>query len=417
MDNFPKNGAAPRNFKAGHFEYHQEIELGIDDITNLGAGVGRVDNFVVMVPFALAGERVRARIFRNQTNFSEADLVEVIEPSPDRVEPKCPLFGVCGGCQYQHLSYEAQLRWKQKQIKDLMQRIGGIENPQVEPTHPSPRTFGYRSKLTPHYERPRKDGEMPIGFVMQGRRNTLVDVENCPIATEAINAALPAVRADIKNRAAGLKRGGTILLRDTMQGVITDNRATASEKVGNLELKFVAGEFFQNNPFILPELLDYAIDEAKGSKYLVDAYCGVGGFALWASGKFERVMGVEISENSIACAKENAAKNGIKNCEFIAGSAEKIFESVKFAGSETSVIIDPPRAGCDEKFLRQLVEFAPAKLVYVSCGPDTQARDLKYLLANGYELLKLQPFDLFPQTRHIENVATLRAKGASAFWE
>ena len=246
---------------------------------------------------------------------------------------------------------------------------------------------------------------MPIGFVMQGRRNTLVDVENCPIATEAINAALPAVRADIKNRAAGLKRGGTILLRDTMQGVITDNRATASEKVGNLELKFVAGEFFQNNPFILPELLDYAIDEAKGSKYLVDAYCGVGGFALWASGKFERVMGVEISEN------------GIKNCEFIAGSAEKIFESVKFAGSETSVIIDPPRAGCDEKFLRQLVEFAPAKLVYVSCGPDTQARDLKYLLANGYELLKLQPFDLFPQTRHIENVATLRAKGASAFWE
>ena len=202
MDNFPKNDAAPRNFKAGHFEYHQEIELDIEDITNLGAGVGRVDNFVVMVPFALAGERVKARVFRNQKNFAEADLIEVIKPSPDRIEPKCPLFGVCGGCQYQHLSYEAQLKWKQKQIKDLMRRIGGIEDPHVEPTHPSPRIFGYRSKLTPHYERPGRDGKMPIGFVMQGRRSAIVDVPYCPIASNAINAALPEIRAQIKGRAA-----------------------------------------------------------------------------------------------------------------------------------------------------------------------------------------------------------------------
>ncbi|MBR4597638.1 MAG: class I SAM-dependent RNA methyltransferase [Opitutales bacterium] len=402
--------SAPRNFRAGHFEYHQEIELDIEDITNLGAGVGRVDNFVVMVPFALAGERVRARVFRNQKNFSEADLVEVIKPSPDRVEPKCPLFGVCGGCQYQHLSYEAQLKWKQKQIKDLMQRIGGIADPQVEPTHRSPRIFGYRSKLTPHYERPTRDGKMPVGFVMQGRRNTIVDVENCPIASDAINAALPEIRAQIKDRAATFKRGGTVLLRDTLQGVITDNRATATERVGNLELKFVAGEFFQNNPFILPELLDYAADGAAGSKYLVDAYCGVGGFALWAAKRFERVVGIEISEKSIACAKENAVKNGIENCEFIAGSAEKIFAGISFKAEETSVIIDPPRAGCDETFLRQLVEFAPRKLVYVSCGPDTQARDIKYLTACGYEILKLQPFDLFPQTRHIENVCLLQKR-------
>lgn len=408
MDNFSKNSfEAPRNFKAGHFEYHQEIELDIDDITNLGFGVGRVDGFVVMVPYALSGERVRARVFRNQKNYAEADLIEVIKPSPDRIKPKCALFGICGGCQYQHLSYEAQLRWKQKQIKDLMERIGEIKDAKVEPTHPSPVIFGYRSKLTPHYERPRKDGEMPIGFIMQGRRNVIVDVPQCPIASKAINEAMPAIRDEIKARANTFKRGGTILLRDTLQGVITDNRQVVSEKVGELTLKFVAGEFFQNNPFILPELLDFAICEAKGSKYLVDAYCGVGGFALWGARHFEKVMGVEISENSILCAKENAKSNNISNCEFISGKAEKIFAEIPFKGEETSMVIDPPRAGCDEAFLEQLIAFSPKKLVYVSCGPDTQARDLKYLVARGYKILKLQPFDLFPQTRHVENVAVL----------
>lgn len=403
MDNCEKN---IKGFREGHFTYHQEIELRIDDITNLGMGVGRIDGFVVMVPFALAGELVKARIYKNQKNYSEADLIEVIEASPDRVSPKCPLFGTCGGCQYQHLSYEAQLKWKRKQIVDLLERIGEIKNPNVEPTNPSPEIFGYRSKLTPHYEKPRGE-QMPIGFIMQGRRNTLVDVAQCPIASKNINEALPKVRAEIVAKAHTFKRGGTILLRDTLQGVVCDNRKVASEKVGNLTLNFVAGEFFQNNPFILPELLDFAINEAQGSKYLVDAYCGVGGFALWGSPHFEEVLGVEISENSIMCARENARQNGIKNCRFISGKAEKIFAEVKFNADETSVVIDPPRAGCDEIFLKQLCEFAPRKIVYVSCGPDTQARDLKYLLANGYKLEKVRPFDLFPQTRHIESVAVL----------
>lgn len=403
MDKCGKKSDAP---EGAHFEYHQQIELKIDDITNLGAGVGRLDGFVVMVPFALAGERVRARVYKCKKNFAEADLVEVLEPSPERVEPFCKLYGTCGGCQYQHLSYESQLKWKRKQIVDLLERIGGVVSPNVEPTNPSPATLGYRSKLTPHYERPR-GGEMPIGFIMQGRRSAIVDVPQCPIASKNINEALPKVRAEIRAKAESFKRGGTVLLRDTLQGVITDNRLVASEKVGNLTLKFVAGEFFQNNPFILPQLLDFAINEAEGSKYLVDAYCGVGGFALWGSPKFEKVLGVEISEKSIQCARENALNNGVKNCEFIAGKAESIFENVEFPGGETSVIIDPPRSGCDEAFLRQLCGFAPRRLVYVSCGPDTQARDIKYLLSNGYKLVKVRPFDLFPQTRHIESVAVL----------
>ncbi len=395
----------PKNFVPTPFEYRQEIELEIDDLTNLGVGVGRVDGWVVMVPYALGGELVRARVYRNHKNYSDADLVEVLRPSPDRVEPLCPLFGTCGGCQYQHLSYAAQLEWKRKQVSDLMLRIGGIDFP-VNPTHQSPRQYGYRSKLTPHYERPRK-GEMPVGFVMQGRRSTLVDVPHCPIASDAINEALPAARARIKN--SNPRRGGTLLLRDCDEGVCQDNNAIRTERVGGISYQFCAGEFFQNNPFILPELIDYAISQAKGTKYLVDAYCGVGVFALAASKNFEKVAGVEISSKAIICANANAKINSIENCEFLIGKAETIFEGIskKFDGDETSMIIDPPRAGCDTKFLEQLVEFAPKKLVYVSCGPDTQARDLAYLTEHGYKLLELQPFDLFPQTRHIENVATL----------
>ena len=191
-----------------------------------------------------------------------------------------------------------------------------------------------------------------------------------------------------------------------------DNNAIVTEIVGGISYQFCAGEFFQNNPYILPELIEYVVEEAEGNRNLVDAYCGVGVFALAAARKFERVAGVEISSKAIVCANVNAQVNGIDNCEFLIGKAETIFEDVskRFSGSETSMVIDPPRAGCDNAFLEQLVSFGPNKLVYVSCGPDTQARDLSYLIANGYEIKRLQPFDLFPQTRHIENVATLIRK-------
>lgn len=397
----------PRNFNPVPFSYRQEIELDVDDLNNLGSGVGRVDGWVVIVPFALAGERVKVRVYKNHKNYSEADLLEVLRPSAERVKPRCGLFGTCGGCQYQHLSYDAQLNWKRRQVVELMRRIGGIEF-DIQPTHPSPKQYGYRSKLTPHYERPR-GGKMPIGFVMQGRRNALVDVEYCPIASDTINAALPQARRKIVEKSSRLKRGGTMLLRDCAEGVCEDNNAIVTERVGSISYQFCAGEFFQNNPYVLPELIEYAISEAVGTKNLVDAYCGVGVFALAAADKFERVAGVEISSKAIICANANARINGKDNCEFLIGKAESIFSEIssKFEGADTSMIIDPPRAGCDELFLNQLLEFSPKKLVYVSCGPDTQARDLKFLTEHGYAIEKLQPFDLFPQTRHIENVATL----------
>ena len=403
---------APKNFVPEPFEYHQEVEVTVENLTNLGVGIARLDDWVVMVPFTIPGERIRARIFRNFQTYSEADLVEVLEASPDRVEPRCQLFQTCGGCQYQHIDYKRQLAEKTSQVSELMQKLGAINHP-VLPAKGSPKVYNYRSKITPHYNRPAKDGSQPIGFLRYGRRNQLVDVEQCLIATEAINEALPEMREEAR-RAGGKKRrqrGGTLLLRDVLEGVVSDPQAIVSERVNELTLQFKAGEFFQNNPFILPEMVDHVTREAaaEGARYLVDAYCGVGLFALSAAKSFEQVAGVEISEPAVRWAQANAKISDVRNVRFVIGKAEAIFNGLKFSSDATAVIIDPPRKGCDESFREQLMQFRPQRIVYVSCDPATQARDLKVFVESGYEITRIQPFDLFPHTRHIENVVSLTA--------
>ncbi len=446
------------------FPYHSELELEIVTLTNLGVGLGRVrlpaadsatasasagpvpptqpppagahdcvgagapteapapsGRWVVMVPFTLPGERVRARVFRNHANYSEADLLEILTPSPQRLAPPCPLFGTCGGCQYQNLDYPEQLAWKRRQVEELLRHLAGIEFA-VAPVHGSPRPYGYRSKLTPHFAAPRAGGAPPIGFLRQGTRFDLVDVPQCLLATEAINAALPELRANVRARlAAGeFPRGGTLLARDAGGVVTTDPTATVTEVVAlssapDLQLRFLARDFFQNNPFILPAFVDYVGGQAAGTgaRFLVDAYCGSGLFALGAARRFERVAGVEISESSVACARANADANGLANASFVAGDASALFANLDFAPADTAVVIDPPRKGCDEPFLRQLLAFGPRAVVYVSCDPATQMRDLRHFLAAGYALTAVQPFDLFPQTRHLECVITLqRGPGA-----
>lgn len=416
---------APKKFKAEPFAYHQEIELEIHSLTNLGEGVGRADlggdvSWVVFVAGALPGERVKARVWHNAKNFSRADLSEILVPARERVEPRCPLFGKCGGCQYQNMTYEAQLAWKTRQIEELFTRIGGLTIPAgtLEPCRGSPKQWHYRTKITPHFEAPRPgEKSFPVGFLAAGSSRKITDVPACPIATEAVNAALVKARERVFEKASRgeFRRGATLLLRETLEGVATDCKARVSERVGSLTLHFVAGDFFQNNPFVLPDFVNCAVTAARGNgacRFLADTYCGSGLFALSAAAFFERVLGVEVSEDAVANARENARGNGISNCEFVAGKSEIIFEKVAFPPDETAVIMDPPRKGADEAFLRQLLEFAPARIVYVSCGPDTQARDLKFLSAAGkYKIEKIMPFDLFPQTRHIENIAVLSRLG------
>jgi tRNA/tmRNA/rRNA uracil-C5-methylase (TrmA/RlmC/RlmD family) len=397
------------------FAYHAELELDIATLTNLGSGLGRVAlpgeteaKWVIMVPFALPGERVRVRVFRNHKNFSEADLVTVLTPSPSRVAATCPLFGRCGGCQYQHLAYADQLAWKQRQVGELLQHLAGVTFP-VAPVIASPRALGYRSKITPHFNPPREGLPMPIGFLRQGTRFDILDVPQCPIATPAINDRLTLVRADVQARRASYTRGATLLLREAGGEVTTDYDAIVTESVGDLKLRFLARDFFQNNPFILPAFTQYVRAQAAGSgaRFLVDAYCGSGLFALTAAPAFEAVTGIELSASSITFARENAAANGIANATFQAGDASGIFQGLTFPPADTAVIIDPPRKGCDETFLTQLFAFGPRAVVYVSCDPATQMRDLGHFLTAGYTLSAVQPFDLFPQTRHLECVLTL----------
>lgn len=398
----------PKNFNPEPFRYHEEIELAIEDLTNLGQGVARAGGRVVFVPYALPGERVRARIWRNKKQYSEADLMEVLTASPDRVEPECGLFGTCGGCQYQHYGYAAQLDWKRQQIRDLLGKMAGLEVP-VNPCLGDPgHTYGYRSKITPHFRRPPEMEGTAIGFQKSFSR-AIVDVSRCPIASEGINAALPAERARLKSGKGGFRKGGTLLLRDTAEGVVTDMKAVVRERVGDFSFKFVAGEFFQNNPHMLPRLVEYALGQARGEGIdcLVDAYCGVGVFGICGHAGFREIAGIEVSEPALELARSNATENGVANIRFELGVAEAIFGGLSFDPRKTTVLLDPPRKGCDGCFLEQVLAYGPARMVYVSCGPDTQARDLKVLNEGGYRVLDVQPVDLFPQTRHIETIVTL----------
>jgi tRNA/tmRNA/rRNA uracil-C5-methylase (TrmA/RlmC/RlmD family) len=341
-------------------------------------------------------------------NVAAAPASRLPEPEA-RAEPRCPLYGRCGGCQLQHVPYPEQLAWKTDEVRRHFATALPGDAALVAPCIGSPREYGYRSKITPHFPRPRGGQVPPIGFLLADNRHRTIDVAACPLATDAINERLVALRAEVAARLDTYRRGATLLLRDAASGVTTDFRAVITEQVGDLTLQFLAGDFFQNNPFLLPRLAAHVAEEARsgGARFLVDAYCGSGLLALAAAPGFERVVGVEVSETAVRWARENAARNGRDNCAFSAADASAIFAGLPFAGADTAVIVDPPRKGCSPEFLAQLRAFAPRTIVYVSCNPETQVRDLAGLRAAGYRVARVQPFDMFPQTRHLECVATL----------
>lgn len=412
------------------FSYQQEITLTVDDVTNLGVGVGRVTlegnsnnstSWVVMVPLVLPGEKVKVKVFRNHATYSEADLVEIITASPDRVEPECPYFEICGGCQYQMMSVTAQRRWKRAQVESLMTRLGGVElSPSgltVGETVGTEHVYGYRSKITPHYNAPKVAQDLKVGFQKRGTR-IVIDVAQCVIATPGINVEFAKTRASLASQVAKKlpKKGATLLFREGEGGGIeTDFRKNMVQRVKGVQFTFKAGEFFQNNAHVLPLMVDHVITlctahvEGKEGKllHLIDAYCGSGLFSLCAAEEFVSVYGVEVSELAVQAAQANAKANNISNAQFLCGSSEAIFSKVKHLDREQTVmILDPPRKGCDKVFLDQLFAFSPKRVVYVSCDPATQARDAKILQDGGYRIKSITPFDLFPQTRHIECVVS-----------
>jgi len=369
------------------------VTLTIQDIAFGGEGVGRVDDFVVFVPFVAMGETVEAELREVKKNFARARLVKVLQPSPDRVEPACQHFAACGGCQYQHLNYESQLRIKHKQVADLFQRIGGINPGLVSPVIPCPSPYGYRNRIMIRSQWNKPEQRLNIGFVRHDG-GLVEDIFECKIAEPALNQQIAHVRQNPPP-----KGGIKVVLR-----IPPDNWTVPPDS------------FFQNNFFLLPRMVETVRELLRdcGSTHLVDVYCGVGFFAIELAGTVERFAGVEYDRMAIRAARGNATRHGASNGEFIAGTAEEELPRLleKFQSSQTTVILDPPRKGCLPQTIALLMQVRPAQVIYISCHPATMARDLNALTDSGvFGLKRVVPLDMFPQTQHVECIADLRCGG------
>jgi tRNA/tmRNA/rRNA uracil-C5-methylase (TrmA/RlmC/RlmD family) len=364
------------------------VDLKIEDVAFGGKGVAREQGKAVFVPYTIEGELVSAEIVREKKQFAEAELIEVKQSSPDRVEPQCPYFGRCGGCAYQHVSYEHQLAIKWRQVRDALQRIGKLKDVPMRPIIPSPRQYGYRNRITVHAQ----DGV--IGFFRRDSHK-LLDIEHCPISRDEVNRALTDLRAQ------PYVRDGHYTLR-----------ASASARV-----------FSQTNDEVANALRDLVVDLLPPNQgVLIDAYCGAGFFAKALLDKFERVIGIDWDKFAIDAATENATEKET----YIAGDVETELKRVGAvypnhpasaddvqAGrlrsiAPTTIIVDPPATGLSANVRKVIIELAPATLIYISCNPPTLARDLREL-QEKFTIESVTPLDMFPQTAEIEVLVHLHA--------
>ncbi|KAI8322443.1 S-adenosyl-L-methionine-dependent methyltransferase [Martensiomyces pterosporus] len=462
---------------AGADESDCKLDVYVHELTERGVGIATRETpeqlrelvakggrpWAFAVPFTLRGEKAQVKSVKHEWGYTQTDLLSVEEKSALRTDAPCKYFGKCSGCQLQHVGYEDQLEFKREVVERAFAQANPLfANLKVSPVSRSPLTFGYRTKLTPHFDI-RKDtppDQVAIGFAIAGQRRVM-DIEECMIGTETVQRGAKKAREETKARMATYKRGATLLIRETnvpkddasgdvanvpaaelVKDFVLDPKGWVTDVVEDMKFRYPASSFFQNNASILPAFTGFVRDElqkwsqtlasstdsndGRGPlKYLVDAYCGSGLFGIACHSGFEKVLGIEISKESISCANDNARMNGAENCDFLLGDATKIFEKVEASPDNTAVIIDPPRKGSSPDFLDQLVAYGPRVIVYVACGVPAQARDVNYMFSKGalsvdgttapaeqkpksvYRIASVQPFDLFPQTYHVENIVTL----------
>ncbi|KAH6896936.1 S-adenosyl-L-methionine-dependent methyltransferase [Thelonectria olida] len=447
-----------------------ETDVEVLEVSSTGDGLAMRagSEHVYIVPFTVPGDTAKVKVFRHLRSEKQtlADFISITKPSPlrDDARIQCKYFASCGGCQFQMLEYPEQLRLKKRVLEKAYQNFSNLDPaivPTIQDTIGSPLQYGYRTKLTPHFDgppgfRPSKRGKNPdvpfpscpdIGYMQKGRRQVL-DIEDCPIGTSAVRLGMTRERERMQTDYVNYKRGATILLRENTQrfpkdsdeipqelppfavrvendttvdikSCITDSKATTTEYIGDYTFTNPAGSFFQNNNSILPTFTNYIRDRilppSGDIKYLIDAYSGSGLFTITLSSLFQHSIGIDIAADSIAFAGRNARLNGMgqDRCEFIAADAGELFKSVgTYDRDQTVVVLDPPRKGCDASFLSQLRRFGPRRVLYVSCNVHTQARDVGVLVrgegeGERYEIESLVGFDFFPQTGHVEGVAIL----------
>ncbi len=457
---------------------NETVNLRIDDLAMGGEGVGRSGGLAVFVPDSVPGDELKVKLFDIKRNFARGKIVDVIKPSPDRVALKCPLARECGGCQWQNISYPAQLRFKTKIVKDTLERLGHLKQVRVDDIIGMKDPWGFRNKIqypigdarprnSVRGERGAKDTKLEMGYYRQGTHD-IVDINTCPIEHPKLSRAAKIVKdalnksgysAYSEDRARGLFRhlrarvgfgtGEVLLTFITNEKGIPGSKALVKEvldhcrrdginvvgicqnlnprqtnvilgekswilwgrdfiydKMGDLKFKVSNDSFYQTNPIQTEVLYNKALEFAQlsGRDTVIDAYSGIGTVALWFAEHVQYVYGIEEVKQAVYDASVNAELNKIENCRFNIGKVERILPDLK---EGDILILDPPRGGCEEKVLKTIAKSNFRKIIYISCNPSTLARDLSYLSGNGFNIVEVQPVDMFPHSFHIESVTKI----------
>lgn len=454
--------------------------LEVTDIDQEGRGVARYKEIVVFVEKAIPGDLVNARVYKKKSRFWEASLHEVLKPSALRTDPTCKHFGICGGCQWQHLDYSGQLDFKARSVREAFARIGNLEFPELLPIVPSLNQLGYRNKLDFSFSarswltREDLNTGLPdapaLGFHLRGIFDKVLPITECHLMPVVVNDIRNAVRDfsiekgfefyHLKNHTGWLRNlvirmsedSGKIMvilsvasadaeklagifthlqnrfpqitsciwflnekLNDSFQGlqaiVWGNTEGTLTEKLGKYSFRISPRSFFQTNTRQAERLYQLVYDAIGDPvKVLYDLYCGAGSIGIFVSDKAEKIVGLEYVEEAVRDAEENCRLNGLKHLSFYAGDMKKLLNGsmLKREGRPQVVITDPPRAGMDAAVVAELLQMGADKIIYVSCNPATQARDLA-LMSEAYRIVSVQPVDMFPHTTHVECVVVLES--------
>ena len=447
------------------FKLNDIIEVNITGLGSSGEGVGKADGFTVFVHGALPGEKVSVKLFQVKKSYASGRILNILEESPQRVKPQCAFYEKCGGCQLQHLNYEGQLNVKRQQVKDAIERIGHITGCEVLPVLGMENPWHYRNKM--QFPAAKTEGKIQIGCYAALTHN-VINIDDCLIQKQANNKIMQVVRqwmqqfnisaydettgkgvvrhvmgragaktcevmAVIVTACYDIPHAGELVtmlktevdgLKSIVQNInkkrtniimgaknrVLYGKSTIKDRLGNLKFNISPLSFFQVNSAQTEKLYATALDFAalSGKETVIDCYCGTGTISLYLAQKARKVYGIEIVEPAIKDANENAKANNIANAEFICGDAAVEMPALLKSGVKPdTVLLDPPRAGCDKKVLAAIAGVKPEKIVYVSCNPASLARDMAFLTENGYKAVKAQPVDMFPMTSHIETVCLL----------
>lgn len=452
------------------FKKNDSVTVSVTDMGQDGEGIGKAEGYTLFIKDAVVGDKVRAKVIKAKKNYGYARLMEVLEPSPDRVEPRCSCARQCGGCQIQALSYQRQLQFKEEKVRNVLERIGGFEKISLQPIIGMENPYRYRNKAQFPIGTDREG--RPIAGFYAGRTHTIIPQEDCVLGVRENKAILEvilgfmeefSIPAYREEEGSGLVRHVLIrygfATKEIMVCVVINGDRLPKAEILAERLADIAGmtsisinknkqktnvilgkeveviwgrpyiedvldgvryqlsplSFYQVNPVQTKVLYEKALQYAglHGTETVWDLYCGIGTISLFLARQAGKVYGVEIVPQAIEDARRNAALNGMENVEFMVGKAEEILpEKYEKEGVSADVIVvDPPRKGCDPELIHTMLQIRPKRIVYVSCDPATLARDLKLLCAGGYKLQKVQPVDQFPHSVHVENVCLLLRKG------